>query len=65
VFCVIMGSSDFVDAFEKLTKLQLKGRQERDIVRVLVECCAQVPTVAPSLSWPRIPWKLTTHATAP
>uniref|UniRef100_A0A7S3UI00 MI domain-containing protein n=2 Tax=Picocystis salinarum TaxID=88271 RepID=A0A7S3UI00_9CHLO len=39
VFCVIMGAEDYVDAFEKLLRLPLKGVQEREIIRVLVDCC--------------------------
>lgn len=42
VFCVVMGSEDCVDAVEKLLRLGLKGEQEREIVRVTVECCLQV-----------------------
>lgn len=39
VFCAIMGSEDAVDATEKLLRLGLKGDQERQIVRVTIECC--------------------------
>ena len=41
VFVVMMSSSDAIDAFERLTRLDLKGKQDREIVRVLIECCAQ------------------------
>eukprot|EP00947_MAST-08B_sp_MAST-8B-sp1_P000398 g398.t1 len=41
VFVVLMSSSDFQDAFERLLKLNLKDKQERAIVHVLVHCCAQ------------------------
>jgi nucleolar MIF4G domain-containing protein 1 len=41
VFCTLMGASDFEDAFEKLSRLELKGQQDREIVRVLVDCCGQ------------------------
>jgi nucleolar MIF4G domain-containing protein 1 len=41
IFFVVMGSTDFMDCFEKLQKLNLRGKQEREIVRVLLECCAQ------------------------
>ncbi|KAI7835645.1 hypothetical protein COHA_010459 [Chlorella ohadii] len=41
VFCVVMGSEDCVDAVEKLLRLGLKGEQEREIVRVTVDCCLQ------------------------
>lgn len=40
IFCIIMGSSDCDDAFEKLVRAgMLKNRCERDCVRVLMECC--------------------------
>jgi nucleolar MIF4G domain-containing protein 1 len=42
VFCVMMGSTDYLDAFERLLKLNLKSKQDRDIVYVLMYCCEQV-----------------------
>lgn len=40
IFCIIMGSADCGDAFEKLVRAGLlKNRSERDCVRVLMECC--------------------------
>lgn len=42
VFCAVMGSEDCMEAFEKLTRLPLKGEQDREIIRVLVNCCLQV-----------------------
>ncbi len=44
-----MGSEDCVDAVEKLLRLGLKGEQEREIVRVTVDCCLQVRCLAPTL----------------
>ncbi|XP_050798192.1 nucleolar MIF4G domain-containing protein 1 isoform X1 [Gopherus flavomarginatus] len=41
IFCVLMSSEDFLDAFEKLLKLGLKDQQEREIVHVLIDCCLQ------------------------
>ncbi|KAG8376867.1 hypothetical protein BUALT_Bualt09G0108700 [Buddleja alternifolia] len=41
IFCVIMSGEDYVDAFEKLLRLDLPGKQDREIMRVLVECCLQ------------------------
>lgn len=39
-FCIIMGSADFEDAFEKLVRAgMLKNKAERDTVRILMECC--------------------------
>jgi nucleolar MIF4G domain-containing protein 1 len=40
IFCVIMGSADCDDAFEKLVRGEmLKPRNEREAARVLMECC--------------------------
>ncbi|KAJ3149208.1 suppressor of glycerol defect [Geranomyces variabilis] len=39
VFVVLMSSEDCVDAFERLLRLNLKDKQEREIVRVLLHCC--------------------------
>ncbi|KAL0308259.1 UNVERIFIED_CONTAM: Nucleolar MIF4G domain-containing protein 1 [Sesamum radiatum] len=41
IFCVIMSGEDYIDAFEKLLRLDLPGKQDREIMRVLVECCLQ------------------------
>ncbi|KAL6575184.1 hypothetical protein OROMI_012469 [Orobanche minor] len=41
IFCVIMSAEDYIDAFEKLLRLDLPGKQDREIMRVLVECCLQ------------------------
>ncbi|KAJ3018240.1 suppressor of glycerol defect [Thoreauomyces humboldtii] len=41
IFVVLMSSEDCVDAFERLLKLHLKDKQEREIVRVLIHCCNQ------------------------
>lgn len=35
---------DFVDAFEKLLKLGLKTQQEREIITIILECCANEST---------------------
>ncbi|XP_043728651.1 nucleolar MIF4G domain-containing protein 1 isoform X2 [Cervus elaphus] len=47
IFCTVMTSEDFLDAFEKLLKLGLKDQQEREIVHVLVDCCLQEKTYNP------------------
>ena len=40
IFCIIMGSDDCQDAFEKLVRNNfLKGINEREVVRVIVHCC--------------------------
>ncbi|XP_064291574.1 nucleolar MIF4G domain-containing protein 1 [Passer domesticus] len=47
IFCVLMTSEDFMDAFEKLLKLGLKDQQEREIVHVILYCCLQEKTFNP------------------
>jgi nucleolar MIF4G domain-containing protein 1 len=40
IFCIIMGSEDCEDAFEKLCRgSMLQNKSERDACRVLLECC--------------------------
>lgn len=41
VFVALMGAADPDSAVERLLKLNLKGSAEREIVRVLVDCCGQ------------------------
>ncbi|KAI3821788.1 hypothetical protein L1987_09360 [Smallanthus sonchifolius] len=41
IFCIIINAEDYIDAFEKLLRLNLQGKQDREIMRVLVECCLQ------------------------
>lgn len=41
VFVAVMGSADCVEALEKLLRLPLRGEQEREVSRVLVDCCLQ------------------------
>lgn len=36
----IMGSNDYIEAFEKLTKLRLTTEQNRQMMRVIYHCCA-------------------------
>ncbi|XP_072910982.1 nucleolar MIF4G domain-containing protein 1 [Hemitrygon akajei] len=47
IFCVLMTSEDYLDAFEKLLRLGLKDQQEREIIHVLVHCCLQEKTFNP------------------
>ncbi|XP_041040921.1 nucleolar MIF4G domain-containing protein 1 [Carcharodon carcharias] len=47
IFCVMMTSEDYLDAFEKLLRLRLKDQQEREIIHVLVHCCLQEKTFNP------------------
>ncbi|KAL2935639.1 Nucleolar MIF4G domain-containing protein 1 [Bienertia sinuspersici] len=41
IFCVIMSGEDYIDTFEQLLSMNLQGKQDREIIRVLVECCLQ------------------------
>ncbi|PKA54730.1 hypothetical protein AXF42_Ash000565 [Apostasia shenzhenica] len=41
IFCIIMSGEDYVDTFEKILRLGLSGKQDREIMRVIVECCLQ------------------------
>ncbi|XP_028290941.1 nucleolar MIF4G domain-containing protein 1 [Gouania willdenowi] len=41
IFCVLMTSEDYLDAYEKLLRMGLKDKQEREIVHVLIDCCLQ------------------------
>ena len=41
IFVAIMGADDYVDAHARITKLRLTKGQQPEIVRVLLECCAQ------------------------
>ncbi|KAG8197448.1 hypothetical protein JTE90_014930 [Oedothorax gibbosus] len=41
IFCIIMTAEDFMDAFEKLLKLNLKNQQEREIIHVILHCALQ------------------------
>uniref|UniRef100_V9KM10 Nucleolar MIF4G domain-containing protein 1 n=1 Tax=Callorhinchus milii TaxID=7868 RepID=V9KM10_CALMI len=47
IFCVVMTSEDYLDAFEKLLRLGLKDQQEREIIHILVDCCLQEKTFNP------------------
>lgn len=50
VFVAIMGSSDCEDALDKILRLNLKGAQEREIARVIIECCSQERSYNPFYS---------------
>lgn len=39
VFQAIVGAEDYLQAFESVTRLGLKKQQEREIIKVLVQCC--------------------------
>eukprot|EP01121_Diplochlamys_sp_Union-15-3_P007828 TRINITY_DN2026_c0_g2_i4.p1 TRINITY_DN2026_c0_g2~~TRINITY_DN2026_c0_g2_i4.p1 ORF type:complete len:169 (-),score=15.88 TRINITY_DN2026_c0_g2_i4:91-597(-) len=42
VFCIMLGSSDYMECFESLLRLNLKKQEEREIVHVLMHCVQQV-----------------------
>ena len=41
IFASVMTASDYQDAFERLMRLNLTDQQEREVVRVLVDCAGQ------------------------
>lgn len=41
IFFAVMGSLNVDDAFENICKLNLKGSQEREVIKVIIECCAK------------------------
>ncbi|KPI99765.1 Nucleolar MIF4G domain-containing protein 1 [Papilio xuthus] len=41
IFCVIMAAQDYMEAFEKLQQLCLRGEQQREVVHVLLACALQ------------------------
>ncbi|CAG8476315.1 7992_t:CDS:10 [Paraglomus brasilianum] len=50
IFVVLLSSEDYVDAFERLMKLNLKDVQEREIPRVILHCCGNEKTHNPYYS---------------
>ena len=44
IFVVLMSSTDVHDALERLLRMDLKGKDDREIARVVTECCAQEKT---------------------
>ncbi|GAA5875690.1 hypothetical protein JCM8547_007042 [Rhodosporidiobolus lusitaniae] len=47
VFTVLMSSEDYVDACERLLQLGLSDVQQREIARVLLQCCSNEKTYNP------------------
>lgn len=47
IFYAVMTADDFVDAFEKILKCGLKGKQLREIPNVVVDCCQQEKSFNP------------------
>ena len=51
IFCIIMGSTDCDDAFEKLVRAGLlKPKAERDVIRVIIHCCGEEKAYNPFYS---------------
>ena len=50
IFCIIMSGADYIDAFERLIKLNLNSNQSRDIARVLIECSGRETSYNPYYS---------------
>lgn len=51
IFFVLMSSQDYLDAFQNILQLGIKGQQEREIVVVAVECCKREATYNPYYSY--------------
>jgi len=47
VFGILLSSEDYLDAYQKVVRLGLKGQDERDIAIVLLYCCARERTFNP------------------
>ncbi|KAK8944349.1 hypothetical protein KSP39_PZI008161 [Platanthera zijinensis] len=41
IFLIIMSAEDYLDAFEKILRLNLSGKQDREVMRVIIYCCMQ------------------------
>ena len=39
IFCILMTAEDFLEANERLLRLNLKSQQEREIIHVAIDCC--------------------------
>uniref|UniRef100_A0A6B2KXV4 MI domain-containing protein n=1 Tax=Arcella intermedia TaxID=1963864 RepID=A0A6B2KXV4_9EUKA len=50
IFGVLVTSEDYMDAFEKLLRLNLKSKQDREIVSILLYCSHQEKTYNPYYS---------------
>lgn len=42
----MLNIQDYLDAFERLMKLKVPGEQQREYIRVLMECSLKVPAIA-------------------
>jgi len=50
VFVALMGAEDPESAMDRITRLKLKGAEEREVVRVLLDCAGQEATYNPYYS---------------
>lgn len=50
IFSTIVSSDDYSDAFERLVAMKLTGKQEREIILVIVHCCGQEKVFNPFYS---------------
>ncbi|XP_065218007.1 nucleolar MIF4G domain-containing protein 1 [Planococcus citri] len=51
IFCILMSAEDFMDAFEKLLKLGLKGNQCQEVIYVTMHCLLQEKLYNPYYSF--------------
>ncbi|KRX54904.1 Nucleolar MIF4G domain-containing protein 1 [Trichinella sp. T9] len=47
IFCCILSAEDYLNAFEKLLKLNLSDKQEREIIHISFVCCLNEKTFNP------------------
>ncbi|KAK9505232.1 hypothetical protein O3M35_009328 [Rhynocoris fuscipes] len=50
IFCILMTAEDYLDAFEKLLRLGLKGQPEQEIIHVIIHCLLSENTYNPYYS---------------
>jgi nucleolar MIF4G domain-containing protein 1 len=51
IFTILMTSEDYMDAYQNLTKLKLKSKQQRDIARVVIHCVSHETSFNPYYAW--------------
>ncbi|KAJ3097562.1 suppressor of glycerol defect [Phlyctochytrium planicorne] len=51
IFVELMASEDYIDAYERIQRLNLKDKQEREIVRVLLFCMSDQASYNPFYAW--------------
>lgn len=50
IFCTVMAAEDYLDAFEKVSKLPVRTQKEREVAFVLLDCCLQERSFNPYYS---------------